>query len=116
VAGERTNTGGALPPYSQWRDGSGWFSYELKTLPDRPMRLFCVYWGADTGRVFDLIVDGKVIATQRLTGSRPGEYLRVLYDVPADLTRGKEHVTVRFEARDGTVAGGLFDLRTLQPK
>jgi DUF1680 family protein len=114
VAGERTNTGSALPPYSRWRDGAGWFSYEMKTLPDRPVKLLCVYWGADNGRVFDVTVDGTVIATQRLTGSRPGEFVRAWYDVPESLTRGKERVTVRFEAREGTVAGGVFDLRTVQ--
>jgi hypothetical protein len=109
---ERSNTGSAVAPYARWRDGAGWFSYEMKVRPDRPVTLFCAYWGADTGRVFDVLVDGKAIATERLTGSRPGEYLRVQHAIPGALTRGKEHVTVRFEARDGTVAGGVFDLRT----
>ena len=35
---------------------------------------------------------------------------------PADLVAGKEPVTVRFEAKPGSLAGGLFDLRVVKPE
>ena len=82
-------TGGAGEPFTHWRDAKGWFSYALKVPADRPAALRCVYWGSDAGRTFDILVDGTKIATQTLTGARPGEYLPVTYPIPDALTRGK---------------------------
>jgi DUF1680 family protein len=53
--------------------------------------------------------------TQTLTGSRPGEYLPVTTPIPDALTRGKAQITVRFQPHAGGLAGGLFDLRVVQP-
>ena len=111
----RSATGGAGAPFTHWRDAQGSFGYTLKVPTDRPAALRCVYWGSDAGRTFDIRVNGTKIATQTLTGVRPGEYLPVTYPIPDALTRGKSQVTVRFEAKDGGTAGGLFDLRVVQP-
>jgi hypothetical protein len=63
------------------------------------MELVVTYWGSDAGaRVFDIIVDGKVIATQRLQRNKPGQFFDVTYPIPIELTKGKEKVTVRFQA------------------
>jgi photosystem II stability/assembly factor-like uncharacterized protein len=93
-----------------WRDArrGGWFSYDLKVLPDQPMTLVCTYWGGDTRKTFDILVDGQKIATQALTGSKPGNFLDVDYQLPAELTRGKNKVTVKFEAPPNGVAGGVL--------
>ena len=113
LAAERSSTGAASLPYTHWRDAAGWFSYDLKVLPDRPMSLKCSYWGSDAGRVFDVIVDGRVIATQQLTGSKPNAYLDVVYPIPLDITQSRDHVMVRFAPKVGS-AGGLFDLQMLR--
>jgi DUF1680 family protein len=116
LQGQRTRTGGADD--HRWRDAydGGWFSYELKTLPDQPMTLSCRYWGSDGGaRRFELQIDGKPIATQVLTEQRPGEFFDVEYPVPIEQTRGKSTITVRFQGADGAIAGGVFGLRLLKP-
>jgi len=113
LASDRSNTGVAGAPFTHWRDAQGRFSYTLKVPSDQPAALRCVYWGGDAGRAFDILIDGTKVATQTLTGARPGEYLPVTYPVPEALTRGKSQVVVRFEAKDGGTAGGLFDLRVL---
>jgi hypothetical protein len=99
-----------------WRhagDG-GWFSYDLKVVPDRPLALLCTYWGPDAGaRTFDVVVEGRVIATQSLRGEHPGAFFDVRHDLPADLTRGRTKVTVTFQAHPGNIAGGLFGLRVI---
>jgi hypothetical protein len=103
-------------PGKMWRhagDG-GWFSYELKVVPDRPLALVCTYWGPDAGaRTFDVVVEGRVIATQSLRGDHPGAFFDVRHDLPADLTRGRTKVTVKFQAHPGNIAGGLFGLRVI---
>ena len=58
-------------------------------------------------------MDGKKVATQHLEGSRPGRFFDEVYPLPADLTEGKEKVTVRFQAHSGCSAGGIFDLRIM---
>ena len=114
-ASDRSGTGGASVPFTHWRDAQGWFTYTLKVPTDQPAALRCVYWGSDAGRTFDIRVDGTKIATQTLTGARPGEYLPVIYPLPDALTRGNTQITVRFAPTHGGVAGGLFDLRVVQP-
>ena len=112
--GAATNTGEFQN--RKWRDANnGWFSYQLKVLPDRPTVLLCTYWGSDNGpRQFDILVDGRKVATQTLDNNRPGEFFDVEYPLPAELIQGKQKVTVRFQARPGKVAGGLFGCMLLK--
>ena len=115
LMGENTQTGYATFG-RQWRQATEgkWFSYVVKVLPDRPMTLVCTYWGSDAdSRTFDILVDDHKIATQTLDKNRPDQYFDAEYDVPARLTRDKQHVTVKFQAHPGATAGGLFDISVL---
>jgi hypothetical protein len=101
-----------------WRhafDG-GWFSYDLKILPDRPMVLLAKYWGSDTGRTFDILVEGAKIATQTVNVNFPGDFFEVEYRIPSELTLGKEKVTVKYKAPPDGGAGGLFGLAVLRER
>ncbi|MDH5706674.1 MAG: glycoside hydrolase family 127 protein [Candidatus Aminicenantes bacterium] len=93
-----------------WRHATngGWFSYELKVLPGQPMTLMCTYWGSGLGRNFDILIDGEKIATQVVNVNFPGDFFDVTYKIPAELTEGKEKVTVKFQAHPGSTAGGVF--------
>jgi len=117
LQGEKTSAGEAFG--RKWRhavDG-GWFSFEMKVEPGRPAELLCTYWGSDGGRrVFDVLVNGQPIATQRLENNAPGRFFDVAYTIPEKLTRDRERVTVRFQAHPGATAGGLFDVRMLRPE
>ncbi|MFO1490486.1 MAG: glycoside hydrolase family 127 protein [Kiritimatiellia bacterium] len=101
-----------------WRDASngGWFSYRLQVDADADVNLVCTYWGGDGGnREFDILVEDRMIATQTLRKNRPGEFFDVTYRVPGGLVRGKQFVTVRFQAHPGAQAGGLFGCRFENP-
>lgn len=111
--GEKANKG--IFRSRHWRDarGGGWFSFEMKVLPDSPVKLACLYWGSDgPGKDFDLLIDDKKIATERLNQNNPGRFFNTTYDVPAELTKGKNKVTVKFKAHAWRTAGGLFECRT----
>ncbi len=115
LKGERTAAG----PFGgrQWRHATdgGWFSYDLKVLRDKPVDLLVNYWGSDAGaREFDILVDGTKIATQKLERNRPERFYDETYPIPQDLTKGKDTVTVRFQAHPGRTAGGIFDCRMLR--
>jgi DUF1680 family protein len=93
----------------------GFMQFEMKTTrdgkPSGPLLLQATYWGSDTNRVFDIVVDGVSIATERLVGRKPGAWLDVDYPIPPALTAGKEHITVRFQPGEGKTAGPVFGVR-----
>jgi hypothetical protein len=117
LQGQRSSSGEAFEHVWRHASGGGWFSYRMNVAPEGPQSLHCVYWGGDRGpRVFDLLVDGEKIATQTLDRNKPNEFFAVEYPIPAALTAGKQHVTVRIQAQPGNTAGGLFDCRILKAK
>jgi hypothetical protein len=117
LASERSETG----PFSgrKWRhaqDG-GYFLFQMKVLPGVAQVLRCNYWGEEVGaRTFDILVDGKVLATQSLGHDKPGEFFDVDYPLPSELLAGKDRITVRFQPHPGNIAGGLFDCAVMKAK
>ncbi|MFO0887856.1 MAG: glycoside hydrolase family 127 protein [Isosphaeraceae bacterium] len=102
-----------------WRhaDDGGHFRYTVKVLPHQPQELSVTYWGSDRGRrVFDLLIDGKKIATETLENNRPEQFYDQTYPLPEELTKGKSQVTVTFQAQPRQTAGGVFGVRVLMPK
>jgi DUF1680 family protein len=112
------------------RGAGGFLSLEFKVKADRPMSLQCTYWGAETEftvgmftgrmsptgpRAFDILIDGKKIAEQKLTPNESSEaFFDVDYAIPEELTRGKKQVTVTFQAHKDGTAGRLFGCLMLQ--
>lgn len=91
----------------------GYFEFTGRVRPG-PLMLQATYWGEERNKLFDILVDGTKIATQRLNGERPGEFFDVDYPIPADLTRGKTHVTIRFRpSTDRERCGPVFGVRIL---
>jgi len=100
----------------RWRHAypGGWFSYDMKVAADRPVDLMVTYWGSDVGnRTFDVMIDGRKIATQTLNMNEPGEFFDVTYPIPAELTKDKDKVTVQFQSHPGNMAGGVFGCRVV---
>jgi hypothetical protein len=109
---EQSQSGGG-PQGRRWRDAQngGWFSYEMKLPPaGTKAAVRALYWGNDGGREFDIQIDGKLIATQKLEGGKE-DYYGVEYPLAGTLEAGRDKATVRFQARPGKAAGGVYDLR-----
>lgn len=116
LRGEHTDTGDFNS--RKWRHApdNGWFEWEVKVLPDRAQELWVTYWGGETGRrEFDILVDGERIATQKLDRNKPDAFFDQVYPIPADVVKGKDRVTLRFQARPGAWAGGVFGVRVMKP-
>ena len=99
----------------KWRAArNGWFSYELKVDGEKPMTLVCTYRGSGGRRHnFDVMVDGEKIATESLQ-YHPTESFDVEYTLPQKLTRGKERITIKFQALPDAIAGAVLDVRVVQ--
>ena len=101
----------------RWRHATdgGWFSWEFKVLPDAPQELWVTYWGSDEdNRLFDILVDGQKVATQRLERNKPEQFYEEIYPLPTGLLKGKERVTVKFQAHPDAWAGGVFGVRVVR--
>ncbi len=91
----------------------GFFEFKAK-VRQGPLVLQATYWGEERNKLFDILVAGERIATQRLEGDHPGTFFDVDYPIPERLTRGKRDVVVRFQpANDSTRCGPVFGVRIL---
>jgi hypothetical protein len=113
LQGERTNSGDFGD--RKYRDASegGWFSYELKVQPNQTQELRATYWGGDRGRRFDIFIDDRPLASERLGSAEPKFYDKA-YPLLGELLKDKEKIVVRFQARTNSWAGGIFDLRVVK--
>jgi hypothetical protein len=119
IAGDGTRSGyGAYGQFMnrRWRDArDGWFSYEMKVLPNQPAELCCTYWGGEQGeRAFDILVNGAPLATEKLTSCKPGAFYDRHYPIPERFTHRKNAVVIQFKAHPANTAGGLFGIRELK--
>jgi hypothetical protein len=80
---------------------------------DEPLVLRATYWGGERDRVFHIEVDGRRIATQRLQGEHPGEFVEREYALPFEQVRGRKTVRIRFQPETGHSAGPVFGCRIL---
>lgn len=110
--GTRTTSG--VYKGRRWRDAAGWFSYDLAVTPETPLALACTFSGDDTGRNFDILIDGKKLTAVSLERSKPGGFNIVEYPLPPELLQGKQKITVRFESHPNSTAGGLFGCAILK--
>jgi len=102
-----------------WRHAwpGSWFSYDLKVDPAKPIEVVVTCWGGDKGkRGFDVKVGDTKIGEQTLIGDKPGVFFDTVHKVPEKLTKGKNKITVRFEAHKGKIGGGIFGVKTARRK
>lgn len=107
--GEGTESGNFEGRY--WRHAWGWFSYELTNPNSKASILRVTYSGGDSGRTFDILINGEIIETISST-SQPETFFDVDYQIPENLV--SEKMTVRFEAHENSIAGGVFEVRLLK--
>lgn len=95
---------------------NGWFRFNLRTLPNQPVALNLEYWGGGYRREksFDILVEGQKIASEDVTKARGDHFFTVEYEIPAELTRGKNQITVELRAQARRIAGPLYGARTVR--
>jgi len=99
------------------RAGTGWFSFDMPVDGSSNVAVIVTYLN-DLGLPpasgnFEIIVDGTSIGRFEPNGSAVGFY-DARYAVPAESTRGKTKVTVRFQASQGGRIAPVFGVRTIR--
>ena len=109
-----------------WRDArgaDGYFSYDMKVDNSAEKNyVMALYWGSDVPftadgvsytRDFEILVDDTVVGEQTLNNNSPNKLIYAYYEIPSELTVGKEQVTVKFKPKGANnAAGGVFEVRT----
>ncbi len=99
----------------RWRHATNWFSYDLTDKKSEARALRLTYSKGDAGRRFDILINGQLLAEVKLDAAAPQQLYTVDYPIPPALVAaagGK--LVVKFVARSGSVAGGLYGLRLLR--
>jgi len=95
-----------------WRHASGWFSYELKDREGAGRVLQLIFASGDAGRAFDVLLNGRLLQTVTIE-RRDEAFYPVELPVPSDAAHDGK-LEVKFLARPGSMAGGLYGLRLLR--
>lgn len=95
--------------------GKGWFSYEVGVDPTHPMSLVVTFCrDSRRPRRFDILVDGQKLAEVAFEASSEPVFDDVEYKLPAELVRGKQKLTVRFQGTGAGEVGPVFGVRTIR--
>jgi hypothetical protein len=96
-----------------WRDARGSFSYQLKA-PTGGGDLLITCYGRDNGRKFDILINDRKLTEVMLDGKKGDSFFDLRFTLPPNLNT--QTLTVKFAAHDGSVAGGIFDVRIVRSK
>ena len=92
------------------RRGGQWFSLKLAVDPERPLVLIVTYCSEERQRrSFTILADGQRLGertVERLTPDQEPTFSDVEYRLPALLTKGKQKLSVRFQAAEGSARSG----------
>ena len=98
-----------------WRDAHGWFSYQLKDEKKEARKLRVMYYGLDNQRHFYLLINEQQITEIELNGSKGHAFFTEDYVIPEEITKQSDgQLRVKFEAKEGSVAGGVYEVRLMK--
>ena len=96
-----------------WRHARTWFSYELNN-PELDARILRVRFNAvDSGRTFDILLNGVVLDTVISDGSAGQIFFDKDYELPKAVRKTKI-IEVKLQAAPGSMTGDIFDVRLLK--
>lgn len=97
-----------------WRHTRAWFSYVLNDPKVEAKTLRITYAGVDAGRAFEIRINDQRIAEIESTGDAR-EFFTVDYALPAALVKNAQgKLVVKFIAKPGSIAGGIYGVRLLR--
>lgn len=107
--GEKISTGEEHTRKYRLAHSGGYFTFNLKTDPEKTNSLLCTYWGMDNrGRTFDILVNGVKIATEDLNKYKSSKFYDIIYPIPTEVTKGKQQVKITFTPAVHCMVGPLY--------
>jgi DUF1680 family protein len=97
------------------RRGAKWFSFDLPVDPVHPMALVVTYNNDEwQERKFEILVEAMRVGQQTIERRGPMRFFDVEYAVPVEVLKGKQKVTVKFQAGNGSEIGAVFGIRMIR--
>ena len=101
-----------------WRDANNghYFSYLMQTKGQENIALRLKYWGVGEWKSheFDIFVDDVLVKSVNNTGKyRISEFKYEVYDIPAELLKGKTQIRVKFVAKPSKQIGEIYEVRLI---
>ena len=100
------------------RRGTNWFSLDVAVDPARPMTLIVTYAGDErANRTFNVLVDGTKLASQIVERRSPEKnigFYDVEYNLAPESLKGKQKITVRFQATGGNEIAAVYGVRVVR--
>jgi DUF1680 family protein len=111
--GERTSNG--VFRDRQYRDARGWFSYQLKDKGKQAKNLQITCYGLDTNREFDIFINDLKLSTVKLDGTKGDRFFEITIPLTTEILKSiNENITLRFQAKNGSIAGGIYNIRLMK--
>ena len=114
---DHSNTGNTNDVF--WRDASNghYFSYLMQTAGRTDLSLRLKFWGVGEWKTheFDIFIDDQLLASVNNTGKyRISQFKYEVFEIPAELLKGKTQVRVKFVAKPGKQIGEIYGVRLIK--
>jgi hypothetical protein len=111
--GEHTDTREFNDRHFRFAETNGWFAWELKVLPSQAQELSVAFGGGRGPSALEVFVDDTRLATERPSGANRAQGPKV-YPLASDLLKGKEKITVKFQAPPDMRGASVSSVRVLK--
>jgi DUF1680 family protein len=101
----------------KWRSTNegGFITFDMKTDANEKNTLINSYWGMDNrGRVFDILIDNVKLTTEDLNKYKESRFYDISYEIPIELTKGKNKVSIKLLPKQGNSAGPVYGIRMVK--
>jgi uncharacterized protein len=111
--GEKTDTG--IYKERHYRNGKGFFSYDLKNPLLEARKLRFTYFGADKNKNFEVYINDVLVASIDMDGSEGNQFIDKTIELPAAILNGKPKILqVSFKAKPNSTITGIYEVRVLK--
>jgi hypothetical protein len=119
MKGENTEVRDFNERQFRFANTNGWFSWELKVLPNQPQELSIgIFGGGRGGSAYDIFVDDTRLASERLGGfggnGRPQPPEPKVYHLSAESLKEKDKIILKFQTPNGMRGGSVSSVRVLK--
>ena len=111
--GEKTDTG--IYKERHYRNGTGFFSYELKNPKQEARNLRITYLGSDKNRNFDVYLNSVLVASIAMDGKEGNQFIDKIIAIPAEvLESNSKLLEVKFQAKSNSSITGIYEVRLMK--
>ncbi len=111
--GEKTDTG--IYKERHYRNGTGFFSYDLKNPKLEARKLRITYFGSDKSRNFEVYLNSVLVASIAMDGKEGNQFIVKIIEIPAEVLQSNAKLLeVKFQAKPNSSITGIYEVRLMK--